>query len=95
MPRNKLTVVPFADPSTKFWPTFIAVEGVSEDGYPCTFARIFHNKHGRHNLVRVAGLEQFMAGSRSKSAVMRYAATVDPATTVKVFIDRGVVREVS
>lgn len=73
---NKLTVTPFANPDSMFKPTFIAVQGIV-DGNPATIAAIFHNKHGRHNLVPVGG-HGFYAGSRNLSLLKKYAKDFDP-----------------
>lgn len=69
---NTIRVVPFSNPQRMFKPTFIAVEGISEDGYPCTLAVIYHNKHGRHNLMNAAG-GGFYAGSKNLGLVKKYA----------------------
>jgi hypothetical protein len=84
---NKLITVPFANPAQMFKPTFIVVEGISEDGYPCTLGVIYHNKHGRHNLSRPGG--EFLAGSRNLDSVKKYARTVSAAERNQVFINGG------
>lgn len=71
-----------------------AVQAVTEEGAPYTFARIFRNKHGRTNLSRV-GVPEFLAGGKSHAAVVKYAKALDPNTTAKVFIEsRGIIRNV-
>lgn len=71
-----------------FATTFTSVETVTDEDAPFTFAVIFHNKHGRTNLSRVGG-PGFLAGAKSKRAVMAYAKVVDPNTTEGVFLDGG------
>jgi hypothetical protein len=65
-----------------------AVESVTAEGAPYTFATIFRNKHGRTNLSGI-GCLRFMAGSNAHKAIEKYAKTVDPNTTAKYFIERG------
>jgi hypothetical protein len=65
----------------------VAVESVTPEGNRYTFATIFRNKHGRSNLQRVGGSPGlFLAGGKSHTAVLKYARTVDPNTTERVFI---------
>lgn len=86
------TIVTHASPATYFHPTWQSVEAISTDGAPFTFAKIYRNKHGRTNLCGIDG--RFIAGGKGAKAVEKYARTVDPATTRKVFIERGEIREV-
>jgi hypothetical protein len=64
----------------------LAVESVTAEGAPYTFATIFRNKHGRTNLSRV-GVPDFLAGGKSHASVVKYARTLDPNTSAKVFIE--------
>ena len=68
-----------------------AVETLTEDGRPYTWARIFRSKHGRTNMGRV-GEGGFLAGSKSHRDIIKYAKTLSPDTTAKVFIVAGRIR---
>lgn len=72
---------------------WLSVEAVTEEGAPYTFATIFHSKHGRTNMCGV-GNSKFYAGGRSRTAIRKYAAKVDPNTEVKVFISAGKIIEI-
>lgn len=82
---NKLIVTPFPNPAHYFKPTFIAVQG-NVEGNVATVAAIYHNKHGRHNLVAPGRLGGFYAGSRNLSLLKKYAKDFDPADGV--FLDK-------
>lgn len=88
--RNTITM--HVAPLTSFSPTFYSVQAISADGAPYTFAVIHRNKHGRSNLTGVGRSGRFIAGGRSARAIEKYARTVDPNTTRRVFIEaRGVI----
>lgn len=70
-----------------------AVQALTEDGRPYTFATVFRNKHGRTNMSRV-GIPDFLAGGKSHTKVLKYALTVDPNTTEKVFIEAHGIRRI-
>lgn len=86
-------IVKHAAPQNFFADHFYSVESVTPEGNPFTFARIFHNKHGRTNMVPAAG-HGFIAGGRNRSHVLKYAKTVDPQSDVAVFIERGYARRI-
>lgn len=77
-----------ASPRNFFADHFFSVEAVTPEGAPFTFAAIYFNKHGRTNLVGV-GNSKFYAGSKNRTAIKKYAATVNPDTTDKFFIISG------
>jgi hypothetical protein len=90
---NKLVTVNFKDPSTKFQPTFVAVEGVTEEGFPVTFAVIYRNKHGRSNMIRI-GTQAFLAGGKGAVAVRKHAVQRRMDDHGQFFIERGVARSI-
>src|SRR5262245_16902826 len=83
---NAIKVIPFKNPERMFKPTFIAVQGMTAEGTEATIGVIYHNKHGRHNLMHPGG-HGFLAGSRNLSLVKRYAKTMKPDTQDGVFLD--------
>jgi hypothetical protein len=89
------TVTKHPSPANRFAPTFYSVQSVTDEGAPYTFACIYHNKHGRTNLTGVGMSGRFYAGSSNRSSVVKYARTVRPDTTERVFIDRGIPRVVA
>jgi len=83
---NILTVVPEHEIPSNYVKNRIAVESVSDDGFIYTFATIIKNKHGRVNMNGIGRDGKFYAGSSSIAAVRKYAKSVDPNTTEKVFL---------
>lgn len=71
-----------------------AVENVTDEGAPYTWATIIKNKHGRVNLSGVA-CGRFIAGSNSSRDVERFAKRLSPDTTLRVFIQGSNIIDVS
>lgn len=70
-----------------------AVESVTAEGLPYTFATIYKNKHGRTNLCKIGNGRAFIAGSKNGASVRTFAKVVSPDTDKRYFIERGLVIE--
>lgn len=92
---NKLVKVAPSRINPRHVPNLIAVESVTPEGHPYTWATIIKNKHGRVNLSRVGSCgRSFLAGGKNSADVQKYARTLPQDTETQVFIHRGRVEQV-